>query len=192
MTNDETNGWGDSTVATAYVYERIHDILNITEPEEVSYAGLCSLYSSRLSRFSDELANNFYVDTGVKIGEHFGWEKSKPRLETVKNDKMYNTHITLVPGGDAGEEFEGYLTEDDFSGIIFLVIAELLRRGFCSPYPPPTYSNTGVPIQLDYSLELLDDDQLVQIMEKLDLPNSAMFGGFMADEKPKPWTKAKP
>ena len=69
LTNDETNGWGNSTVATAYVYERIHDILDITEPEEVSEA---------LSRFHDELAHNFYVDTGVKIGQHLGWNKTQP------------------------------------------------------------------------------------------------------------------
>jgi phosphosulfolactate synthase (CoM biosynthesis protein A) len=57
--DDVTLGWGNSRVATKYIYERIHDILNM-ENKEVVY--------SYLSEFLDELAHNYEVDTGDKIG----------------------------------------------------------------------------------------------------------------------------
>ncbi len=55
----ETQGWGDSMIATKYVYERIYDILD----------GKGSDMSFDLSRFLDELAHNYKVDTGNLIGE---------------------------------------------------------------------------------------------------------------------------
>ena len=60
----ETNGWGESTVATAYVYERVRAILETSNPlddedDAVYY----------LSRFLDELAHNYKVDTGRLIAE---------------------------------------------------------------------------------------------------------------------------
>ena len=61
---EQTNGWGASTVATAYVYERIGAILNLSHPtdedDNIEYY---------LSRFYDELARNYKVDTGRPIGE---------------------------------------------------------------------------------------------------------------------------
>ena len=55
----KTQGWGDSMVSTKYVYQRLHDIMN--QPvNDTNY---------HLSRFLDELANNFKVDTEKKIGE---------------------------------------------------------------------------------------------------------------------------
>jgi len=56
----ETQYWGNSTVATKYMYERIHDILDMNEYEDVAYS---------LSRLMDELAHNYKVDTGNLIGE---------------------------------------------------------------------------------------------------------------------------
>ena len=56
----ETQYWGDSTVATKYVYQRIHDILDMNEYGDVAYS---------LSRLMDELAHNYKVDTGSLIGE---------------------------------------------------------------------------------------------------------------------------
>ena len=56
----ETQGWGDSMVATKYIYERINDILDMNEYEDVAYS---------LSRLMDELANNYKTDTGKLIGE---------------------------------------------------------------------------------------------------------------------------
>ena len=41
---DTTNGWGNSTVATAYIYERIHDILD-NEDTEVLIQELSNLSS---------------------------------------------------------------------------------------------------------------------------------------------------
>ena len=55
-----TNGWGDSAVATKYVYQRIHGILNLETDEDMTY---------HLSRFMDELAHNFKVDTNKLIGK---------------------------------------------------------------------------------------------------------------------------
>ena len=60
----ENNGWGESTVATAYVYERVRAILETSNPlddedDAVYY----------LSRFLDELAHNYKVDTGRFIAE---------------------------------------------------------------------------------------------------------------------------
>ena len=49
-----------SRVDTVYVYERLHDILNQDEWAKMSYDA---------SRFMDELAHNFKVDTGIRIGE---------------------------------------------------------------------------------------------------------------------------
>jgi len=61
---DTTNGWGNSTVATAYIYERIHDILDNEDTE---------VLIQELSNLSSELATAFHGDTGVKIGVHLGW-----------------------------------------------------------------------------------------------------------------------
>ena len=57
---EETNGWGDSAVATKYIYQRIHGILDLEDGEDITY---------HLSRFMEELARNFKADTGKKIGE---------------------------------------------------------------------------------------------------------------------------
>jgi len=54
------NYWGDSAVATKYIYQRLHGILDLEDSEDVAY---------HLSRFMDELAHNYKVDTGEKIGE---------------------------------------------------------------------------------------------------------------------------
>ena len=55
----KTQGYGDSMVSTKYVYQRLYDIMN--QPvNDTDY---------HLSRFLDELAHNFIVDTGKKIGE---------------------------------------------------------------------------------------------------------------------------
>ena len=54
-----TNGWGDSAVATRYIYERVHTILDgrvMDMPQELSF-------------LLDELALNYKVDTGKLIGE---------------------------------------------------------------------------------------------------------------------------
>ena len=53
----ETQGWGDSMIATKYVYERIYDILDDD----------CDI-EDELSRLLDELAHNYKVDTGKLIG----------------------------------------------------------------------------------------------------------------------------
>lgn len=46
-----------SRVDTIYMYERVREILDM---EDLAYG---------LSRLHDELAHNFYVDTGRKVGE---------------------------------------------------------------------------------------------------------------------------
>lgn len=57
----ETQGWGDSMIATKYVYEIIHAFLDADLPKtEIDW---------ELSRFLDELAHNYKVDTGKLIGE---------------------------------------------------------------------------------------------------------------------------
>ena len=55
---DEFNGWGSSTVATKYIYQRLQDILNLASDEDVAY---------HLSRLSDELARAYFGDTNKKI-----------------------------------------------------------------------------------------------------------------------------
>ncbi len=57
---DEFNGWGSSTVATKYIYQRIQDILDEESDEDVVFY---------LSRLSDELAKVYFSDTNEKIGE---------------------------------------------------------------------------------------------------------------------------
>ena len=54
------NTWGDSTVATKYIYQRIHAVMELRKKEDVAY---------HLSRLMDELAKNYKVDTGHFIGE---------------------------------------------------------------------------------------------------------------------------
>ena len=56
----KTQGWGDSVIATKYVYERVQDILNKTTKNEICYD---------LSRLSDELAHNYKIDTNKLIGD---------------------------------------------------------------------------------------------------------------------------
>jgi hypothetical protein len=58
--SEETQGWGNSRVATKYIYERIHDILDMDTDYDTNFA---------LSRLMDELAHNYKVDTGKRIGE---------------------------------------------------------------------------------------------------------------------------
>ena len=57
--NDDNNDWGNSAVATKYIYERVQAILDFHSQEDMAY---------HLSRLSDELARNYQVDTGKKIG----------------------------------------------------------------------------------------------------------------------------
>ena len=52
--------WGNSTIATKYVYQKIHEILDMEEREDVDYC---------LSRLLNELAYNYQIDTGKLIGE---------------------------------------------------------------------------------------------------------------------------
>ena len=52
----------ESTVSTKYMYERIHEILDMDESEDVAYS---------LSRLMDELANNYKTDTGELIGQRY-------------------------------------------------------------------------------------------------------------------------
>jgi hypothetical protein len=57
----ETQGWGDSMIATKYVYDMIHSFLDCNLPKkEINFA---------LSCFLDQLAHNYKVDTGKSIGE---------------------------------------------------------------------------------------------------------------------------
>ena len=58
--NIETKGWGSSTVSTKYIYECIHDILDMDTDCDTHFA---------LSRLLDELAQNYKVDTGKLIKE---------------------------------------------------------------------------------------------------------------------------
>lgn len=57
---DKFNGWGSSTVATKYIYQRIQAILDLKSDEDMAY---------HLSRLSDELAKAYHIDTNKKIGE---------------------------------------------------------------------------------------------------------------------------
>ena len=54
------NGWGASTVATKYIYERIGDALNAETTSELE---------QELSNLYTELAHNYKVDTGKLIGD---------------------------------------------------------------------------------------------------------------------------
>jgi len=54
----ETNGYGASMIATKYVYDRISEILTSDIDEDLG-----------LSKFLDELAHNYSIDTGKKITE---------------------------------------------------------------------------------------------------------------------------
>jgi len=59
--NYPTQGYGNSTVATKYVYQVVHGLLDSElDLEDIHY---------ELSRFMDQLAHAYHVDTGKKIGE---------------------------------------------------------------------------------------------------------------------------
>jgi hypothetical protein len=58
--NQETNGYGDSVVATQYIWSRINYIMSNCFDEELE---------DQLFSLMDELAHNFTVDTGKKITE---------------------------------------------------------------------------------------------------------------------------
>ena len=53
----------ESVVCVAYIYERLHEALDSDDLAE------------KISRLYDELAHNWEVDTGVKIGVALGWDK---------------------------------------------------------------------------------------------------------------------
>jgi len=53
----------DSRVDVAYIYERLHDALDSDD------------LAGEISKISSELAVNFHVDTGTKIGIALGWGK---------------------------------------------------------------------------------------------------------------------
>ena len=54
-----TKEGGESTVATAYIWSRLHDILD-AETHHKMCVEVSELYR--------ELGHNFYIDTGLKIG----------------------------------------------------------------------------------------------------------------------------
>ena len=56
----------DSRVFTADIYRRLHDALDSGD------------LAMKISRLSDEMADTFYDDTGVKIGAALGWNKAPP------------------------------------------------------------------------------------------------------------------
>ena len=51
----------NSKVNVLYIYERLYDALDSNNIEE------------EVSELFDEMAHNFEVDTGVKVGEALGW-----------------------------------------------------------------------------------------------------------------------
>jgi len=53
-------GWGASTVATKYVHQRLHEVLDMEDNDSMCYA---------LSQFYSDLAENYYKDTGQRIGD---------------------------------------------------------------------------------------------------------------------------
>ena len=58
-----TIGWGASTVATKYVYQRLHNIMDMEDEDSLNIA---------LAQFYSELARNYYRDTGQRIGDPHG------------------------------------------------------------------------------------------------------------------------
>ena len=77
----------DSMVCGAYIYERLHDALDTNEhsTEDIDY---------KISRLSSEMANNFYKDTGVKIGAALGWDK--PLSKPVSNENGIKVTTTTA------------------------------------------------------------------------------------------------
>ena len=63
-------GWGASTVATKYVHQRLHEVLDM---EDNDNCDCIRKYKSQLcialSQFYAELAENYYKDTGQRIGD---------------------------------------------------------------------------------------------------------------------------
>jgi hypothetical protein len=57
----------NSRVDVAYIYERLHDALNSDD------------LAREISELSSELAYNFHVDTGEKIGIALGWGAAQSR-----------------------------------------------------------------------------------------------------------------
>lgn len=86
-----------------------------------------------------------------------------PQLKTVFSNNMFEAYMILISGGEYCQKAEVYLTEDDFSCMSGLVISELIQRGL--------WTHPDMDI-LDYSLELIPDDQLLQILNKLDVADS--------------------
>mgnify|MGYP003145819733 CR=1 FL=1 len=60
MAKNKTSGWGDSTVSTKYIYNRIGDALDAETEEQMA---------QQLSNLYRELAHNYKVDTGELIGQ---------------------------------------------------------------------------------------------------------------------------
>lgn len=104
------------------------------------------------------------IMTDTKTGNKTYPTGYTPQLKTVFSNNMFHLpYMILISGGEYREKAEVYLTEDDFSGIKHLVISELIQRGL--------WTHPKLDI-LDYSLELMPDDQLLQILNKLDVADS--------------------
>jgi hypothetical protein len=67
-----TNGWGNSAVATAYIWYRLHGILDVKTHHQMCV---------EVSELYRELGHNFYIDTGVKIGPFVHPQESNDERE---------------------------------------------------------------------------------------------------------------
>lgn len=69
--NDDYNGWGNSTVATKYIYEYIHTVLDLDGDEDLQSGTAkekLDYMCRELSDLQSSLAQAYYGDTGQKIG----------------------------------------------------------------------------------------------------------------------------
>ena len=94
-------------------------------------------------------------------------EGYKPQKHTIKSDKMYNSFMTLVAGGDV--ESETYLSEDDMSGLWFLLACEMRERGL---YEPDCDSDD------DWSVKNIPDDQLITIANKISSSTDWLYPNY--------------
>tara|TARA_B110000908_G_C9973081_1_gene322055 strand:+ start:283 stop:549 length:267 start_codon:yes stop_codon:yes gene_type:complete len=66
------DGWGNSTTATSYVWERVNDILADNRNSDIE------IMRKELANFRRELAHNFSIDTGLEVSHFFYKEEEEP------------------------------------------------------------------------------------------------------------------
>ena len=93
----------ESRVDTLYVYRRLHECLGGDNEDHERWETRqrrLPFHRHRVvcydvSRLLDELADNFYTDTGVKVGQALGWDK-KAKVRFRPKEDLWDKKLVPI------------------------------------------------------------------------------------------------